>query len=52
LSLVIFGKEIEFNNKKKEGAVFIVVDKEVFISKVTKQGIVFSLGCFSLLYPL
>jgi hypothetical protein len=52
LPLVVFGKEVEFNSEEKEGAVLIIADKEAFISKVTGQGVVSSLGCFSLLYPL
>jgi hypothetical protein len=52
LPLIIFGRKVEFNSEKKGGAMFIITDKEAFISKITKQNVVFSLGCFPLLYPL
>jgi hypothetical protein len=49
---VVFSKKVKFNSEKKEGTVFIITDKKAFIGKGTRQGIVFSLGCFPLLYPL
>jgi hypothetical protein len=52
LSLVIFGREVEFDSKEEGGAVLVVADKGAFIGKVTRQDIVSSLGCFPLLYPL
>jgi hypothetical protein len=52
LSLVVFGKEVEFNSKEKGGAMFIVADKGASIGKGTEQGIVSRSGCFPLLYPL
>jgi hypothetical protein len=52
LPLVVFGREVEFDSREERGAVLIVADKGASIGKVTEQGVVSSLGCFLLLYPL
>jgi hypothetical protein len=51
LSLAVFGREVKFDSEER-GAVLVVMNKGAFIGRGTGEGIVFSLGCFPLLYPL
>jgi hypothetical protein len=46
---VIFNREVKFDSKEEEGAVLIITDKGAFIGRGTRQDIVSSSGCFSLL---